>query len=295
MSNNNNNQVRRVPLAKLKAHPKQGDIYETLPVAELRALADNMKSEGLRDPVEVMPAKNKAGLPAGTIVDGHNRVAAAKILGWRQIDVVIRYDLLDVDTDAAEAAYISANLRRRQLHPLDKAAAALRAYELEIHKSGFGDMDYGEIAEAYARISAAAGYSGRHLNRLINVLRTPRAIQRGVRDDQLPIVMADRISRLSQEDQQKLAAEIQSLGDVSKIKLVAARYVGAPNGRHRGIGDAFACFARNLKKGLADLDGRDLSVSQKLIATYESTLRLAHVRITHWLGASETTGKDIVS
>ena len=102
MSENNNNQVRRMALSKLKAHPKQGDIYETLPVAELRALADNMKAEGLRNPIEIMPAKNKARLAAGTIIDGHNRVAAARLLGWTHIDVVIRCDLLDADAAAVE-------------------------------------------------------------------------------------------------------------------------------------------------------------------------------------------------
>ena len=62
--------------------------YADAPVpAEIEALARDMDENGLRDPVEV--------LPDGTLVTGHQRVRAAGLLGWEEIDVVVRHDLAD--------------------------------------------------------------------------------------------------------------------------------------------------------------------------------------------------------
>ena len=273
MSTHDNNRVRRMSLKKLEPHPKQGEIYESLPLAELRALAESMRLDGQRQPVEIMPAKNKAGLPAGTVIDGHNRIAAATLLGWTHIDVVIRCDLLDADAAAVELAHINANLLRRQLHPLDKAAALKRAYEIEKSKDL---MTYQQEAEAYARLCAAAGLSGRHGKRLMNILSTPRAIQRAVRDGHLSIVMADRISRLPTAVQEQIVDGIMLLSTGKQIQAVVTRHIAAPTGRHRGMGDAFASFMRAVNKGLADVDGREQPVSPRLLQMYKTALEAAH-------------------
>ena len=69
-------------------------MFGDLGAAELAALAEDMETHGLRHPVEV--------LPDGTIVAGYQRVRAARRLGWREIDAVVRLDLAALGDAAAE-------------------------------------------------------------------------------------------------------------------------------------------------------------------------------------------------
>src|ERR1700677_2926106 len=85
-------------ICKLKDHPSQHTIFGDLTNEELETLAENMKKHGLHDPVEI--------LSDGTIIAGHQRVRAAKTLGWTEIDVVVRDDLEEAGPAAVEAYFI---------------------------------------------------------------------------------------------------------------------------------------------------------------------------------------------
>ena len=59
-------------LADLIDHPLQSSYFDALSDHELRALADDIGRNGLKNLIEILPA-NAAGLPANTIIDGHQR------------------------------------------------------------------------------------------------------------------------------------------------------------------------------------------------------------------------------
>ncbi len=61
---------------------------------DLNALIEDIRKNGLREKIQILP-KNKAGLPADTILDGHERSRALQKLGQTDTDVVVRYDLAD--------------------------------------------------------------------------------------------------------------------------------------------------------------------------------------------------------
>src|SRR5437763_1950535 len=103
----------RWKITKLKEHPLQEAVFGDISEEELAALAENMQEHGLREPVEI--------LPDGTIIVGHQRVRAARKLGWKEIDVVVRHDLAAAGPAAVETHFIESNLIRRQLGTLARA------------------------------------------------------------------------------------------------------------------------------------------------------------------------------
>ena len=69
-----------VEIGWLKPNPE--NVY---PLSDIPTLANLMDAERMQTPIEV--------LEDGTIVKGHRRHAAAKLLGWETVEVVIvRYD-----------------------------------------------------------------------------------------------------------------------------------------------------------------------------------------------------------
>ena len=81
-------------ISKLTVYCLQEAMFGDLPKEELAALAADMEKNGLRDPIEI--------LPDGTIITGHHRVDAAKLLGWAEIDVIVRDDLAAARCPAVE-------------------------------------------------------------------------------------------------------------------------------------------------------------------------------------------------
>src|SRR5262245_14825067 len=93
---------QRWKLARLKGHPLQAVMFGDLSDEELRALAEDMREHGQRTPVEV--------LPDGTVLTGHQRIRAARLLGWTEITVVVRRDLAEAGPAAQETHFINDNL-----------------------------------------------------------------------------------------------------------------------------------------------------------------------------------------
>jgi ParB-like chromosome segregation protein Spo0J len=102
------------PIRRLKKHPQQDALFPELPDAEFEAFKQDMQLRKQQKPIEI--------LPDGTIVAGHQRVRAAKALGWTEVEVVVRHDLAQRGEDA-----IVAHLIRDNLIPATVVAACPRA------------------------------------------------------------------------------------------------------------------------------------------------------------------------
>src|SRR3954469_20477876 len=102
-------------LRDLKPFPAQPLFFGDLSDHELEALAEDIKRNGLRNPIEVLP-KNRAGYPADTIIRGHQRRRALELNGEAETTVLIRHDL--ADADAIEKCFLEDNQHRRHLDPL---------------------------------------------------------------------------------------------------------------------------------------------------------------------------------
>ena len=113
--------IRRIPLelidpwedAENKVQP-----FKPYPPEKLRELADNMAENGQLSPVRLRPSPFTVG--RFQTLAGHNRIAAAKLLGWSMIDAITDA----VDDDQARLILVDSNLQQREkLLPSEKAWA----------------------------------------------------------------------------------------------------------------------------------------------------------------------------
>ena len=180
-------------LSSLKPHPRQDALFAPLPESALQALADDLQANGLMQPVEI--------LPDGTIICGHQRVAAARLLGWTKIDCIVRDDLAAAGAEAVERRLIEDNLNRRQLTELDIARLYRGLKEQRrVKRSRNGKGDWRDS------IAKRFNVSGRTLERWAQVLDTDPAVQQAVSDRRITLSQAILIVALPDKTRQKVAA-----------------------------------------------------------------------------------------
>lgn len=115
--------IRRMRCADLRPNPDnpRGPIAPE----SVRDLADSLAESGMLCPILVRPN--------GVIVAGHRRHAAATLLGWEWVPVVVTMEL---DEQAVLLAMVAENLQREDLSPLAEA----RAYE-QLRHAGLSIAD----------------------------------------------------------------------------------------------------------------------------------------------------------
>src|SRR5437868_2600410 len=85
-------------LTDLISYPKQNYYFDDLGEDDLRELARAMREDHV-PPIEILH-ENVAGLPANTILRGHQRRRAAERNGATTVQVLVRYDLAQSDRAA---------------------------------------------------------------------------------------------------------------------------------------------------------------------------------------------------
>ena len=252
--------IEKWQLSTLKPHPKQSTLFADAPPHEIEELAADIKLNGQLTPIEI--------LRDGTIITGHKRVAAARFLGWTELDVWVRDDLEAEGAVAVERRLIDDNLNRRQLGPLGMARCYkhLKLLGRPIYGAGLASYENTELRD---QIGKRLGVSGRTLDRYLRILdETPQEVQDAVAANKLPLTLAEKVAGLTQAQREQVAAEIQAGGDP---RAVVCKFVVKANGRHKNAADAFGAFLRNLERGVADVENRLDGVTIHL-ATHQITL-----------------------
>lgn len=113
--------------------------------AWVEALAALMARDGQDDPIEIYRTK---GGGFGTTA-GRHRLAAATLLGWKQIDA----DIQDRNALDRQAREIGENLFRQELSPLDRAAFVAKQIEIERARAGIAEDATPQSVAAQARWS----------------------------------------------------------------------------------------------------------------------------------------------
>ena len=172
------------PIANLKKHPKQADMFADPTEHEVKELAESMKA-GLDHPIEI--------LPDGTIICGHRRTAAARLLGWTTIPAIVRNDLAN-NPVAAETRLIEENLNRRQMTPMQIARCYAALKKLAGQRARVG-LDQVERRDVRDSIGESLGLSGRQLDRyLLLIEHCPVEVQQAVDRGDLGIVAANFVA-----------------------------------------------------------------------------------------------------
>jgi ParB-like chromosome segregation protein Spo0J len=263
-------QVEKRTLSNLIPFPTQARFFTDLPDDKLKRLAALIKRDGVSPMIQVLP-KNIAGFPENSIVRGHQRVRALKLLEFSEYEVLVRYDLAEASADTIEREFLEENLARRDMDMIEQARAALRLFEIEKRRQieWFGDR---EKAEARDRVGKALNMSGRNLQRYWNVLNTPLEVQNALRAGKLTLVEAERVAFLTPATQAEIARRIKA-GEAPKV--VVASYASRNDSRHRKLWAAVASLAKSLDRALADLDGRIDEVKPGHVHAHVATLKEA--------------------
>jgi ParB-like chromosome segregation protein Spo0J len=227
------------PIDRLKQHPQQAANFHPLSEAELRALASDLEKNGQISRVEIAAD--------GTMIDGHQRVEAAKLLHWSEIKVRVRHDLKT--PEAIERRMLEANRARRQLDTLDQVRVAKRDLELQ-NKRESGTLDEPKKEALIRQLRASLGMSKKNVCRWLAVASAPMAIQIAVQRRRLTLVQGEQISRMAPAEQQRIAEAIDR-GENPKA-LVSSLISSQRKAKGSNLNSAFSSFIRHVG---ARLDG----------------------------------------
>lgn len=191
-----------VDLSDLTPHPQQDSLFAPPSPEQITRLADDIKRNGLRQPIEV--------LPDGTIIRGHSRVLAAKQTGLTTLRAIIREDLEKAGESAVLKALAEDNLNRRHLSPLEiaKSYAVIESSSL---KNANGDSLARAMSRLQKQIAQQFGISKKTLQRYIKVLNTPLPVQHAITKGYLSMDIALQIQKLPYKRQEKVGAAIDAL------------------------------------------------------------------------------------
>lgn len=208
-----------VPLDSLQSHPRQFEFFSPASDVELKELAADLERRGQQEPIHVCPD--------GTIIRGHRRVAAARLLAWNTIRAIIRHDLADPTSNSTVADLITDNVIRQQLDDL-AMARCYHALKL-VYVPLWNANETGDIRDVLAA-RLQTGKSGRSMDRLERlVVSLPRDIQDMISRKLINKHQGEKILRLSKSKQQALFDDLRR---EERVPDVLRRYgVIAPLGK----------------------------------------------------------------
>jgi len=198
----------------LVAHPL-ADLFPLLQGVELQALADDIATNGLHQPVILFDGK---------VLDGRNRLAACKLAG-----VEPRFDEFKGTEDEALALVLSLNLARRHLTTAQKAALAVRLLPVEQkaarRRQHAGRPPAGEVpqdsagppvpinGEANALAGARVGISKETVRKAKNISADYPQVFEAMEDGTLRTMgEAERLASLKPERRKRVLARMRKEG-----------------------------------------------------------------------------------
>ena len=179
-----------IPIEHLAPHP--GQPRQHFDEAEIESLAASIREKGIVQPLVVRPAAGGEGGTPYQIVAGERRWRAAQRAGLHELPAVVRQ--LD-DSESIEIALVE-NLQRRDLNPLEEAAAYRRLIR--------------EFDHRQEDVATALGKSRSHVANTVRLLDLPETVKALVGDGTLsaghgrallaaadPAALAETVVRLS--------------------------------------------------------------------------------------------------
>lgn len=221
-------QLTRLPLAILD--PWEGDAgepqpFRPYPKAKLEELAENIRKNGVIEPICVRP------MPNGRfqIIAGHNRVEASKLAGLTTIPALVQ----QLDDAQASILMVDSNLQHRDvLLPSEKAFAYRLRLESLKRQGKRPDVTSGPLGQKLSRdeIAEESGESSRQIQRYIRLTELIRPLLDMVDDGKLAFRAGVELSYLEHSDQRLLLEVMQgwkckapSMAQASQLREEAAQ------------------------------------------------------------------------
>lgn len=156
------NNVVEIKLNDLESNPFQPRI--NINMQSLNELISSIEQNGLMQPIVITDIKDNGKY---TIVAGHRRYEAFKIMGKSTIDALIKKDLADKDLAILS---LTENLLRENLHPIENAIAIKNILD-------------NQIVESQNKLAEYVGLSKGYVSKLMNILKLPTKIIQKIKDD----------------------------------------------------------------------------------------------------------------
>ena len=213
-----------VKISSLKVHPDQENLFYPKPDV-IAALAADIQTNDLQHPIRI--------LPDGTIVEGHKRVAAHALLGRTTIMAVVDEELALKGKKAVREQLIKDNLVRTHLSPLEKAKCVVAL--LGGIKELRGEPSQRVFSKDMKReVGKMLGITGRSVDRLLQLLRLPEAVQIAVDRELITEKLARDIEGRSVEVQLHVAELVEGYlanddGDKQALKQLKQRIIERVN------------------------------------------------------------------
>jgi len=156
------NNIIEIDLDKLEANPHQPRIDINL--HSLNELISSIEQNGLMQPIVITEIKQN-GLH--TIIAGHRRYEAHKIMGKSAIKAIVLKDVSEKDLAILS---LTENLMRENLHPIENAIAIKNILD-------------SKIVESQNKLAEYVGLSKGYVSKLMNVLKLPSSIINIIKND----------------------------------------------------------------------------------------------------------------
>ncbi len=246
--------AREVPIDQLLPNPFQP--RQRVNQAEIEALADSIRENGILQPILVRRSPDKED--AFEIVAGERRWRAAQRAGLHQMPVLIR-EL--THRTALEFALVE-NIQREDLTPLEEATGFRRLIE-----------NFGHTQDKLARV---VGRSRSHVANMMRLLDLPDSIREMLDDGRLTVGHARPLLTASQPE--KLAKQIVARDlNVRQAERLARRAATGQAGAARKASAAKDADTRALEDNLASALGLKVEISHRKDGG--GTVRLAYQNV----------------
>jgi ParB family chromosome partitioning protein len=174
--------VQRVALDRIRPCPLQP--RKDFPAESLRELADSIREQGIVQPLIVRERDGHLELIAG-----ERRWRAAQLIGLAEVPVIVR----QADDRAVLEMALIENLQRENLNPIEEA-------------NGYAQLiDQFQLTQEDT--ATKVGKSRAVVANALRLLRLPPVVQNYIRESRLSVGHAKVILGLTEEKEQKLAAE----------------------------------------------------------------------------------------
>lgn len=236
------------PIESLVPYPRQSDIFDPLSEDELQQLAESIKQSGLQHPIDI--------LPDGTILGGHNRLAAVRLLGWHEVPVNVRHDLAGRSDTDLDRVFIEDNLNRRQMDVL-QIARTYQALKVDTSRRGQAERR-GDLRD---QLGKRFGKSGRMLDRYVRLLGLPRALHTAVSRKQITLAQGESLLKLSKEALSQIATEYANGRPLAAL-IPSQRVPAGPNALTSSVLRSFQMRVKQIAVTQSQSQSTSLSQSQ---------------------------------
>ena len=194
-------QLAKIELCKLKAFA--GHPYKVQDDAEMEALTESVRENGIMSPLLVRPLNNGKG--ENEIISGHRRLRAAEKAGLNTVPAFVA----ELDRADAVIMMVDSNLHREHLLPSEKAFAYKLKLEAMKQQGKRTDLTSGQVGPKLTADTISEQDSGSQVKRYIRLTWLLPELLNLVDEGKIAMTPAVYLSYLSPDQQRWVCEEME--------------------------------------------------------------------------------------